>query len=158
MTSEGEAPISRSEYVANFKLLLRLLPAALDHASDIPVLITLWKRNHRSLFFVGLGIDLLPGPIAVYQFLELGFGWRKSLALILHPINAFVHTVRLILSGNGNGNEEEKNFSCAVVTYAHDCQGLLESPLQVCGIVMKPEYTVISFIQSNVNPPLDPPI
>ena len=58
----------RSSYIDSFRLFMRILPAILDHLSDIPVLLTLWHRGYYELFWVGVAIDLLPGPVAVYQF------------------------------------------------------------------------------------------
>jgi len=49
-----------------------------------------------------LAIYILLGPIAVYQFILLGYGW-KSLLLIFHPINAYFHTALLIAGSKYGG-------------------------------------------------------
>jgi hypothetical protein len=69
----------------------------------LAVLYQLFKLELLHFFWIGLFIDLLPGPIAVYQFFRLGFGW-KSLLLVFHPVNAYVHTV-LVVSGFKKGGE-----------------------------------------------------
>ena len=46
------------------------------------VLIQLLNLNRISLFIIGLAIDFLPGPIAVYQFFLLGYGWKRFLLCI----------------------------------------------------------------------------
>ena len=43
----------------------------------------------------------LSGPMTVYHFIRKGCGFWKSLSLIFHPINAFVHT-GLILMGSAS--------------------------------------------------------
>ena len=47
------------------------------------------------------------GPIAVYQFALLGYGW-KSLLLIFHPINAYLHTALLVTESKYGGKFSEK--------------------------------------------------
>jgi hypothetical protein len=49
----------------------------------------------------------IPGPIAVYQFALLGYAW-KSLLLIFHPINAYVHTALLIAGSKYGGAFSDK--------------------------------------------------
>ena len=62
-TTEKKDQAASSSYILNLRLLLRLLPTFLDHASDVPVLLALWAGQHRQLFWVGLAIDLMPGPV-----------------------------------------------------------------------------------------------
>jgi len=115
--------MSRSEYLDGLRLFLRTLPAILDHLTDIPVLLMLWSRGYFKLFWLGLLIDLLPGPLAVYQFYLLGH--RKGcLALILHPLNVFLFTTLSLL-------KIKTDFSRKVVAFSHEAQALLESPMQV---------------------------
>lgn len=116
----------RSTYVAGFVLFLRILPAIIDHLSDIPILITLWNTGYRKLFWLGLAIDLLPGPVTAYQFFLLGFKSQCAL-LLIHPINVFVYTFLALC----DVSPKVTCFSRRVVAYCHECQALLESPMQI---------------------------
>ncbi len=60
-TQRSELEVDRGSYVDSLRLVLRTLPAAVDHLSDIPVLAFLWATGYTRLFWIGLAIDLLPG-------------------------------------------------------------------------------------------------
>ena len=116
----------QSVYISNLVLLIKIIPVIADQASDISVLAALYTTGYIKLFYLGLAIDLLPGPVTALQFFLLGF--RKAcLLLLFHPANIFIHTFSVLL---GNSPDVVK-FSNQVIEYSRESQSLLESPLQV---------------------------
>ena len=126
VNKDEERGQDRSTYLDSFKLFVRILPAILDHLSDLPVLATLYAEGYTRLFWVGVAIDLLPGPVTAYQFFLLGFR-REWIFLLLHPLNVFVYTFLALCKLS----DRVTNFSRRVVAYCHESQALLESPMQI---------------------------
>ena len=111
--------------MTKLKMSLKLIPTTLDIISGIVVLTELLKQNRISLFFIGLLIDLLPGPVAAIQFRMLGYsGWR-CLSLLFHPFNIYFYSFSVIC------RSKCPDFSVRIADFAKEVQGILESPLQL---------------------------
>ena len=123
--ADGVDADDRGRYASALILLARVLLSILDHLTDLLVLLDLWRRDRAALAAVGAALDLLPGPVTAAQFLRLGHPWWKCGLLLFHPANFYVH------SAISRCCPDASSFSRQVAQYARECQGLLESPMQL---------------------------
>ena len=106
-------------------LFIGLLLSTFDHVSDALLIYSIWSKGLWDLALICLSVDLLPGPVTVLQFWTNGHGFLTSLQLICHPLNIYLHTAKVVFS------KERQFFSEKVIGYSKECQGLIESPLQL---------------------------
>ncbi len=104
----------------------RSVLALVDHVTDISVIAQLFLYGHAVQGAVGIALDLLCGLVTVAHFIWLGSGWRKSLALLFHPVNFYLHSFYSLFKKLG-----EEEFSPQVARYSAAVQGLLEAPFQM---------------------------
>ncbi len=127
----------RRLYASGIVLVLRGLLALADHATDLALVWDLFGRGHRAIAAAALAVDLFPGPVTAVQFLRLGYGWKRSLLLLFHPANFYVHSVisqcraRRRQGSGSEEKEEEESFSARVALYSREVQSLLEAPMQM---------------------------
>ena len=117
----------KSSYLENVRFCGGVLFMSADFVSDMVVLYKLLKGDHWELFLVGLLFDLLPGPITALQMYLHGYGLRKSLALLVHPLNILMQSFLVFHECSTEKAELHKK----IFTIAKECQGLLEAPLQI---------------------------
>ena len=111
---ENQDEFVELRYRQKFILVLKLLPISFDHISDIFVLVKLLQGNYIALFFIGIFIDLLPGPVTAVQFHLIGYQKPQCFSLLFHPINAHLHTFIVIC-----GNKKWRSFSLKVSEYSN---------------------------------------
>ena len=122
---DGNIQVKTSDFKENMKVCFGVVLMCIDYISDVSILIKLLLNGHWKLFLIGLVIDLIIGPITALQMYSKGYGLKKSLTLIIHPVN-IIRQSFLTLKSSENSESHKQIF-----LIGKELQGLLEAPLQI---------------------------